>query len=153
MRTGTHIDLRARQERAHADVHGEAALDPFDDAADDDLALGIGLLDLVPDLHLLGLLAREDDVAFAVLGALEQDVDGIAGLHGHLAGLVHELVDGNDAFRLVADVHDDFGWRDFENGALHDLAFRDVAEAAIVKVQKARILLRIDLIVERGETR
>ena len=148
-----HVDLRARQERAHADVDGKAALDAFDDAADDDLALCIGLLDLVPDLHLLGLLAREDDVAFTVLGALEQDVDGVAGLDGHLAGLVHELIDWDDAFRLVADVHDDFGWRHFEDGALHDLAFRDVAEAAIVKVQKARILLRIDLIVERGETR
>src|SRR5262245_22572239 len=148
-----HVDLRPRQERADADVHGETALDAFDDAADDDLALGIGLLDLVPDLHLLGLLAREDDVTFTVLGALEQDVDGVAGLDGHLAGLIHELVDGNDAFRLVADVDNHFGWRDFENGALHDLAFRDVAEAAIVKVQKARIFLRIDLIVERGESR
>ena len=60
---GTHVDLRSGQERADADVHREAALDPLDDAADHDLALGIGLLDLVPDLHLLGFFAREDDVA------------------------------------------------------------------------------------------
>ena len=83
---GTHVDLRAGQERADADVHREAALDPLDDAADDDLALGVGLLDLVPDLHLLGFFAREDDVAFAVFGALEQHVDDVAGLHGDLAG-------------------------------------------------------------------
>ena len=81
-----HVDLAAGQERAHADVDGEAALDALDDAADDDLLLGEGLLDLVPDLHLLGLLAGEDDVAFAVFGALEQDVDDVAGLHGHLTG-------------------------------------------------------------------
>ena len=73
--------------------------------------LGVGLLDLVPDLHLLGFFAREDDVAFAVFGALEQHVDDVAGLHGDLAGLVDELVDRNDAFGLVADVDDDFGRR------------------------------------------
>ena len=42
---------------------------------------------------------------------------------------------------------------DFEDGALDDLAFRDVAEAVIVKVQEARVFLRIDLIVHLGETR
>ena len=56
-------------------------------------ALGEGLLDVVPDLHLLGFLAGEDDVAVAVLGALEQHVDVVAGLHGHLAVLVQELLD------------------------------------------------------------
>ena len=102
----THVDLRAGQERADADVDGEAALDALDDAADDDLALGVGLLDLVPDLHLLGFFAREDDVAFAIFGALEQHVDDVAGLHGDLAVLVEELVDRDDAFGLVADVDD-----------------------------------------------
>ena len=105
---GTHVDLRAGQERADADVDGEPALDPLDDAADDDLALGIGLLDLVPDLHLLGFFAREDDVAFAILGALEQHVDDVAGLDGDLAVLVEELADRDDAFGLVADVDDHF---------------------------------------------
>src|SRR5262249_29451144 len=130
---GTDVDLRAGKERADTDVHGESALDALDDAADDDLALGIGLLDFVPDLHLLGLFTREHHVAFAVLGALEQHVDDVAGLHGDLAGLVHELVDGDDPFGLVADVDDDFGRRHFEHRPLHDLAFRDVAEAVIVK--------------------
>ena len=75
---GTHVDLRSREKRADADVHCQAALDALDDAADDDLLLGVGLLDLVPDLHLLGLLARQHDVAFAVFRPLEQDVDGVA---------------------------------------------------------------------------
>ena len=43
--------------------------------------------------------------------------------------------------------------RHFEDRALDDLAFRDVAEAVIVKVQEARVFLRIDLIVHLGETR
>ena len=75
------------------------------------------------------------------------------GWTGDLAGLVEELVDGDDAFGLVADVDDDFRWRHFQDGALDDLTFRDVAEAVIVKVQKACIFLRIDLIVLRGESR
>src|SRR5579872_4413744 len=144
---GTDVDLRSRQERADADVHREPALDALDDPADDDLALGIGLLDLVPDLHLLGFFTREHDVAFAVFRSLEQHVDDVAGLHGHVAGLVDELIDRNDAFRLVADVHNHFRRRHFEHRPLHDLAFRDVAEAVIVKVEKAGVFLRIDLTV------
>ncbi len=98
----THVDLRAGQERADADVHRQPALDPLDDAADDDLPLGVGLLDVVPDLHLLGFFAREDDVAFTVFGALEQHVDDVAGLDGNLAGFVDELVDGDDALRTCS---------------------------------------------------
>ena len=138
----THVDLRSREERADADVHGEAALDPLDDAADDDLALGIGLLDLVPDLHLLGFFAREDDVAFAIFGPLEQHVDDVARLDGDFAVLVEELVDRDDAFGFVADVDDDFGGGDLENRALDDLAFRDVPEAAIVEIQQPGVLGR-----------
>src|SRR5207248_7966716 len=70
-----HVDLGAWQKRAHADVDGEPALDALDDAADDDLTLCVGLLDLVPDLHLLGFFAREHDVALAILSTLEDHVD------------------------------------------------------------------------------
>jgi hypothetical protein len=143
----THVDLRAGQERADADVHREPALDALDDAADDDLALGIGLLDFVPDLHLLGFFAREDDVAFAVFGPLEQDVDDVAGLNRDLAVLVEELVDRDDAFGFVADVDDDFGGRDFENRSLDDFAFRDIAEAVIVGIEQPGVFGRVDLFV------
>ena len=108
MRTGRTSICEPGQERTDADVDGKTALDALDDAADDDLPLGVGLLDIVPDLHLLGFFTREHDVAVAILGALEQDVDNVAGLHRDLPGLVDKLVDGDDAFRLVADVDDDF---------------------------------------------
>src|SRR6185436_540410 len=129
------------------DVHRQAALDPLDDAADDDLAFRIGLLDFVPDLHLLGFFAREDDVAFAVFGALEQDVDDVAGLNRDLAGLVQELVDRDDALGFVADVDNDFGGGDFENRSLDDFAFRDIAEAVIVGIEQPGVLGRVDLFV------
>ena len=60
-----------------ADVHGEAPLDPVDDPAPDGRAGPVGPLHLVPDLHLLGLVLRQDDVAVLVFGPLEEDVDGI----------------------------------------------------------------------------
>ena len=147
---GTHVDLRARQERADADVDGEAALDALDDAADDDLALGIGLLDFVPDLHLLGFFAREHDVAVAVFRALEQHVDRVARLHGHFAALVEKFVDADDAFGFVADVDDHFRRGDFEDRALHHLAFRDVAEAVIVDVEHPGKFLRVGVIIFEG---
>src|SRR5579864_2056758 len=117
----THVDLRAGEEGADADVHGQATLDALDDAADHDLAVGIRLLDLVPDLHLLGFFARQDDVALAVLGALEQHVDDVAGLDRDLAALIEKFADADDAFRLVPDVDDDLRRGDLENGALDHL--------------------------------
>src|SRR4029079_3976358 len=102
------VDLRAGEERADADVDREAALDALDDPADDHLVVGEGLLDLVPDLHLLGFFAREDDMAVTILWSLDQDVDPIAGLDGDRAGLVDELVEGDHPLRLEADVDDDF---------------------------------------------
>ena len=144
---GTDVDLRSGQERADADVHRESALDPLDDAADDDLAFRIGLLDFVPNLHLLGFFAREDDVAFAVFGPLEQHVDDVAGLNRDLAVLVEELVDRDDAFGFVTDVDDHFGGRDLENRSLDDFAFRDIAEAVIVGIEQPGILGRVNLFV------
>src|SRR5206468_2952668 len=118
-----------------------------DDAADDDLAFRIGLLDLVPDLHLFSFFTREDDVPFAVFGALEQHVDDIARLNRDLTGLVEELVDRDDAFRFVADVDDDFRRVDLENRSFDDLAFRDVAEAVIVAFQELLELVWINLVI------
>ena len=74
-------------------------------------------------------------MAVTIFGALEQDVDDIARLDGDLAGLVGELVEGDHPLGLEADVDDDFVLGDFEDGALDDLAFRDVAEAGIVEAQ------------------
>ena len=144
---GAHVDLAAGQECPHADVYGKATLDPFDDAADHDLLVGVRALDFVPDLHLLGFFAREDDVAVAVFGLLEQHVDGVAGLHGDLPVFVEELLDRDDAFGLESDIDHHFGVGDLQHCSLDDLAFRDVAEAVIVDVQQAGIFRRIYLVV------
>ena len=144
---GPDIDLRAGKERADADVDRQPALDPLDDAADDDLAFRIGLLDLVPNLHLLGFFAREDDVAFAIFRTLEKHVHDVAGLDRDFTVLVQEFVDRDDAFRFVPDVDNDFRRGHLENRSLDDFAFRDVAEAAIVGIEQPRVLGRIYLLV------
>ena len=74
------VDQRAGQERGQTDVDLQPALDAVDHAADDRLAGLVGLLDDVPDLEPLGLLLGQHDVAVAVLGLLEQDVDLVADL-------------------------------------------------------------------------
>ena len=56
---GTNIDLGAREEGAYADIDSQTALDPLDHVPDHDLAVGIRLLDLVPDLHLLRFFAGQ----------------------------------------------------------------------------------------------
>ena len=86
-----------------------------------------------------------------ILGLLEEHVDDIARLDGHLTVLVEKLVDRDDAFRLEPDVDDHLGLGDFQHRALDDLAFRDVPEAVIVDVQQACIFRRVHLLfVVRG---
>ncbi len=69
-----------------------------------------------------------------------------------LAVLVEELADGDDAFGLVADVDDDFRGGDLEDGALDDLAFRDVPEAVIVGIEQPGVLLGVHLVVVFART-
>ena len=142
-----HVDLRSRQERPHADVDGQAPLDALDDTADHDLPVLEGGLDLVPNLHLLGFFARQDDVALAILCPLEQHVDDVARLRHHLTALVDELLEGNDALGLESDVDHDLGRRHLHHRALDDFAFRQVAEAVIVHVDQPSKLLRVNIVV------
>src|SRR5262249_7607048 len=141
---GPEVDLATGQERADADVHGEPALHPLDHPPCHDPALLVGALDVVPDLHLLGFFLGQDDVAFLVLGLLEKHVHRVAGLDRDLPGLVAELVDRDDPFRLVAHVDDHFGVRDLEHDALHDLAFGEVLEADVVHVEETLVLLGVE---------
>ncbi len=64
-----------------------------------------------------------------------------------LPGLVDELIDGNNAFGLVADVDDDLGLRHLDDRALDDIAFREIPEAGIVQFEQAGVFLRIGFTV------
>src|SRR5262249_31313192 len=93
-----HVDQGSGQERLDADVDGEATLDSLDDSAPHGRAGAKSLFDFVPDLHLLGFVFGQNDIAVLVLGALEKHVDAVAGLDEHIARKVGELSDWDDSF-------------------------------------------------------
>ena len=127
---GPEVDLRAGEERLHAAADGdrEAALHALADGAFDELVALAGARDLIPDLHLVGLLLGKRDEAVVVLAALDVDVDLVAGLDGDLAGGVGELAEGDDALALAADVDDDVVALNGDDGAFDDFAlFAEIA--------------------------
>jgi hypothetical protein len=58
---GANIDLRARQESRHADIHRQASLDAGDDLPLNHLVLVPGPADLFPESEFVGLLLRKAD--------------------------------------------------------------------------------------------
>ena len=120
------IHLRPRQEGAHAHVHREAALDHLDDSALHGRSAVVRARDGVPDLDLVRLVLGEDDQALVVLLRLEVDLDLIANLRD--PG-VPELLDGDGALALVADVHEHLAAAHLDDEPADHLPFFDVAAA------------------------
>jgi len=116
-----HIDQGTRQEGADIlDVHGETTLDLAADAAGDGFVLFQRFFQLVPHHRALGLLARQDGFAEAVLDGVEGDLDDVAFGDVDFASVVTELFDRHDAFGLQASVdHHDVA-ADFNNGTADD---------------------------------
>ncbi len=76
-------DLRAGEEGVHPhEVHRHAPLDLADQGSLHGAVSLVGLLDLLPDPEEIGLLLGENDDAFFVLQALQEDFDGLARLDG-----------------------------------------------------------------------
>src|SRR6185369_15902647 len=102
------IDLRAREEcfDAAADGDREAALHALADGAFDDLVALAGGGDLVPHLHLVGLLLGQGDQTVVALATLDEHVDLVADLDRERAVGTDELALADDAFALPADVYD-----------------------------------------------
>ena len=104
----TRVEQRARQEGADAvDEDGQAALDLAVDGAGDEFAGLERVLEREPRREALGLVARQDGVAVAVLDRVDRDRDEVAGLDFELALVVLEFFDRNVGFRLEAGVDDD----------------------------------------------
>src|SRR5262245_6089936 len=121
------VDLRARQEGLHADVHAEAALDDLHHPALDRRAFFIGLGDRVPHLDLVGLVLGEDDEPFGILLGLEIDLDLLAHLRRDAVAV--ELLDRDRTLALVAHVHQHFAGSDVDDTAADDLALLELVGA------------------------
>src|SRR5712664_1078081 len=153
----TEIHLRTRQERLHPDVDGEAALHPADDGALDELVALARGRDLVPDAHLVGLLLGEDDHPGIVLTGLQEHVDLVADFDVGLALEKAELLDGDLAFALVADVDDRVVLGDLDHAALDDLVLLQLAfsvalalEALLEHRSKVFVFIRCGLVLVIG---
>ena len=72
----------------------------------------------------LGLFLGEDDHAFLVFEAFDEDFDFVADFE---VFDVFEFVGGDDAFGFVADVHEHFAGTDFEDAAFNDAALAELA--------------------------
>ena len=103
--TGRVSSSEPGQEGADAvDEDGQAALDLAVDGAGDEFAGLERVLERHPRRQALGLVARQDGVAVAVLDRVDRDRDEIAGLDFELALVVLEFVDRNVGLGLEAGV-------------------------------------------------
>ena len=129
------IDQRGRQEAAHAQVEDETALDHFDDGAGDRGAFFGRLLDALPGTLEPGPFPGEDEPTVGVLFGEHQGVDDVA--HRDFFGRIDrlsdgELVGGDDAFALVADVDEDFVLVDPDHGAGDDIPLFESHDRGVV---------------------
>ncbi len=98
-----HIDLRAGEERLHAEhIDNHAALCAALDEALDDFIIFESLIDAFPGAGCTGFLVGEDKLALLVFLVFNEDLNDIANLD---VGIVAEFADRDDAVALVADVN------------------------------------------------
>ena len=95
-------------------------------------AIAVHAHDLIPVLLMGGLFLGKDDDAFVVFEAFQKDLD----LVPHFDFLVFKLGNGNSAFGLVADVHQNDLGTDFLDGSGNDGTFTQFAELAVNKFRQ-----------------
>ena len=113
----TQVNVRSRQERRHADIDLQAALDLAQDDAFDWGFVLERLFKFTPDLELLGLGVGQRHRAVLGLSALEKNIDLVAFLDRDIAVVIQELGERHLAFALVVDIDDDVVARDQQNRA------------------------------------
>src|SRR5919107_5329539 len=151
VRHATQRDLRAGEERVDAhEVDDDTALDLLDERAFDRLIVLVGETDALPHAHEVRLLLRQDDRALLILEVLEQDLDLITDLE---VREVLELLEGDAALRLEADVEHDEVVADLEDVGFDDLALVDRGHRAVVHLHhRFELVGRVALIVDEFRT-
>ena len=100
------LELRAGQERLDANVYRETALHAADHGTRKRGLLVVRLLHRVPHTEPLRLFIAQQVAAFRLL-ALNDHIDAVAGMQLRLTGVIENLLEGNQALGLHADVDDD----------------------------------------------
>ena len=129
------VHERGGQEAAHPEVDDQAALDDLDDRSLDRLAGLGGRFDAPPGLLEARALLRHDQAAVLILLGHDDRIDLLAEVNlvvgvDRLAN--RELVRGDDALGLVADVDQNLVLVDADHVARHDLALLDRPERGLV---------------------
>ena len=128
---GPEVHEGTGQERAHADVHREPALDPLDDLAPHGRPITVGGLEHLPDADLGRALTGEPDIPHHLVEPFHQDVHLVTRLDRQLAVAVGELGAGDDPFRLETDVHHDVVVVERDDGAANDVALAQMLEGLL----------------------
>src|SRR6185503_6081950 len=123
------IDVRAGKKRRHPDIDFEAALHLADDVPLHPLFLVERLLEIFPNLQILGALARQNDAAALIFRGVEIDVDIFADLDLNVALTVGEFLNRNLALGLIADVDEHVRRRDADDPSLDNATGFDRAQA------------------------
>ena len=111
------------------DVHDHTALCAGLHVSLYNLALVERLVDHIPGTELTSLLVRKNELSFLVLRGLYVNLDLVTNLE---LRVVTEFRSGDDAFALVADVHEDFPLVDSCNCTFDNLARLDLGEGLVV---------------------
>src|SRR5581483_2622624 len=144
------IHERGRQEPAQADVEDQPALDDLDHGALDRAARLHDLLDPPPRPLVLRALLGQDEAPLLVLLLQDEGLDVVADLHDLARVDVvadRELLGGDHALRLVADVEEDLVPVDLDDRPLDDVAVLEVAERGLHGLDQ---LLRRQVALRRG---
>ena len=113
---------RCRHECPRADIDAQTALHLLDHTSADDAAFRESFLQAAPILGTLGLNGGKCVVLAAATG--QRDRDRVAWLDDDRARVVAEVLRGDNAFGLAADIHDNIVFVNGDNGSLQRLTGR-----------------------------
>ena len=126
------IHLGTGQESFHAHIDHKTALDDALHFTLNQAAIAVHAHDLIPVLLMGGLFLGKDDDAFVVFEAFQKDFN----LVPHFDFFVFKLGNGNSAFGLVADVHQNDLGTDFLDGSGNNGTLTQFAELAVNKFRQ-----------------
>jgi hypothetical protein len=134
---GSKIRLGSGKECLNTDIHRETAFNTVGDGSCDGVISFVTILDIVPDLDLLGFFLGQNDHFVLIVPPFHHHFDGVTDLRGNFT--VHlEFPDANLAFRFVPDIHQDVVFVHRDDLSVYHLTFGKTFEALFVQIHELR---------------